>query len=106
MASVQFSTAEQVEFTIAPADASGAAREIENFEIDLQGADLTFDYNEETKTGHIISGSTTGTFPIVFKGDAKLGEGETVITETHEITIVSTEATSLTGTFGAVSPKP
>jgi hypothetical protein len=105
MASASITTAEQVEFTVAPADEGGAAREIENFEVDLQGADLSFDYDETTKTGHIISGSTTGTFDVIFKADAKLGEGETVITETHQITVNSTEATTLTGTFGAVTPK-
>lgn len=105
MASISFTTSQKVEFTIAPADGSGVAREIENFEVDVQGADLTTDYDPATKTGHIISGSTTGTFPVLFKGDAKLGEGETLLTEQHEVTINADEATSLTGTFGAVTPK-
>ena len=107
MASVTFNTAQKAEFTIAPADADGNAKEVENFEVDLQGADLTFDYDEATKVGHIISGSTTGTFPILFKADAKVGEGENLLNEQHEVTIEAApvEATTLTGTFGTISPK-
>ena len=105
MASVSFTTSQKVEFTVAPADGNGVAREIENFEVDLQGADLTSDYDPTTKTGHIVSGSTTGTFDVIFRGDAKLGEGETLLTETHQVTITADEATTLTGTFGAITAK-
>lgn len=104
MASGSMTTAEKLPYTLAPADASGSAREVENFEVDVQGADLTWEQTD-ANTGFIVSGSTTGTFDVIFRADARLGEGETVITETHQVTVTSTEATALTGTFGAPVPK-
>ena len=104
MASVSMTNTQKVPYTLDPRDADGNPAPIENFEVDFQGADLTLEKTDE-KSGFIHSGNTLGTFPIVFKADARIGDGEVLLTENHDVTVANPEATSLTGTFGSPVPK-
>lgn len=100
MAAVTLSNTQKVPYTLDPRDSDGNPSAVENFDVDFQGADLTLEKTDE-KTGFIVSGSTLSTFPIIFKADARIGDGEVIIQETHDITVANPEATTLTGTFGA-----
>lgn len=101
----QMDTTQKLPYTIAPADANGNAREVENFEVEvLNGADLTVEQTDAT-SGFIVSGSTVGSFQVKFKADAQIGEGEISIEETHDIVITNPQATTLAGTFGTPVPK-
>ena len=104
MATVSLTNTQKVPFQLAPVDVDGNPAPIENFEVDFQGADLSLEMTDE-KSGFIVSGSTLGTFPILFKADARIGDGEVIIQEAHEVTVTNPEATALTGTFGTPVPK-
>jgi hypothetical protein len=100
MAQASMTNTQKVPYVLDPRDADGNPAEVENFSVDFAGADLTLEKTDE-KNGFIVSGSTLGTFPVVFSADARIGEGEVILTENHEITVTNPEATSLTGTFGS-----
>lgn len=102
----QMDLTQKLPFQIAPADASGQTREVEDFKVEvLEDADLTVEMGEDGKSGFIVSGNTTGSFRVKFSADAQIGEGVVTIEENHDIIVTNPQATSLTGTFGTPVPK-
>ena len=102
----QLDTTQKLPFQIAPVDANGNAREVEDFSAEvLDGADLTIEEGADGVSGFIVSGSTVGSFRVKFSADAQVGEGVVSIEETHDIIVTNPQATSLGGTFGPAVPK-
>lgn len=106
MATGTLTLSQKIPFTIAPADANGNPQAVEGLTVvALNDADLTSEINADNLGGFVVAGATTGSFQIQIQADAKLGEGEVLLSETHDIIVESDQAVTLGGTFGAPVPK-
>lgn len=107
MAEARMLNTEKVPFTLDPRDGNGNPQPIENLSIEQpEGGDLTLtEISADQKTGFVNSGSTIGTLPFNFKADARIGDGEVFISESHVAVVSVPEATTLGGTFGPAVPK-
>lgn len=105
MAQGRMSNTEKLPFSISPVDGAGNPSSVENLVVEpLDAADLTVEMTDAT-SGFIVSGSTLGDFKVRFRADARIGDGEVVVEEVHDVTVAVPEATTLGGTFGAPVPK-
>lgn len=106
MATGTLNTAQKIPFSIAPVDGQGNPQAVENLTVlPLNDADLTSEINADGLGGFVVSGTTVGAMQIEIRADAKLGEGEIILSETHDIVVTAQEAVSLGGTFGSPVPK-
>lgn len=106
MAQGTLTNLQKLPFTLAPADAQGNPQSVENLKGEaLNGADLTFELGADGVSGFVVSGATLGDFQIKLSADAKIGDGEVILEETHDIKVENAQATTLGGTFGAPVPK-
>jgi hypothetical protein len=104
MAKAQVGLTTKAPFTLSPTDDEGNARKLENFRVESEGDVVQLEFDEATNSGFVF-GDSIGTTPFEFVADAKIGEGESELRESHELEVTESEATGFGTSFGAAVPR-